>query len=100
MNKKQKAEIDERSGGLCEAPNCPTPTSNRNYAHIEPKKMGGRKGKWKAIFDDPRNQVILCLNHHDIIDNRKKAPALREWLIRFLKKKVDHESWREENGLC
>jgi hypothetical protein len=62
--------------------------------------MGGWKGKWKTIFDDPRNQAILCVNHHDIIDNRVNAPALREWLLRFLKKKIGHESWREEYGLC
>jgi len=99
MNTKQKDEIDERSGGICEAPNCPAPTLRLNRCHIEPKRMGGRQGKWKEIFDDPRNVVVLCGDHHDIVDNRVEAPALREWLIRFLKKKIDHKSWREENGL-
>ncbi|MBN1690431.1 MAG: hypothetical protein JW901_05375 [Dehalococcoidia bacterium] len=96
MNAKQKLIIDERSQGVCEAPNCPTPKFGLQYCHLEPKRMGGRHGKWKGIFDDARNQARLCLHHHHIIDNVVNAPVMRDFLLRFLKKKIDHESWREE----
>jgi hypothetical protein len=67
MNKVAKI-IQERSGGLCE--NCGRPA--QDGAHISPKKMGGRKGLFKKIYDDARNRAAACRGCHDLIDLKRK----------------------------
>ena len=102
MNAKQKAEIELRSGGLCEVhgENCRPDFRGLQHAHITHKMMGGRNGDMKEAIDDPRNQVKLCAYLHDVLDNRVKAPKLREWLTKFVKEKTQWESWAKEHGIA
>ncbi len=93
-----KQFILKRSGGRCELPGC-----NREdfrglqFAHLEHRGMGGRKGKMIAIIHDPRNVVLVCAVIHDIIDGRVKSdPLFRQYVIEILKKLSDWDSWYEE----
>ena len=57
-----------RSGGLCERKlpdgrRCLAPAAD--FHHIVPKRMGGRKGLFRKLFDDPRNIMAACRPCHD-----------------------------------
>ena len=93
-----KQIVLKRSGGRCELPGC-----NREdfrglqFAHLEHRGMGGRKGKMIDIIHDPRNVVLVCAVIHDIIDGRVKSdPLFRQYVIEILKKLSDWDSWHEE----
>ncbi len=87
--------ILQRSGGRCEAPECSlVDFRGFNYAHISHKKMGGRHGIAKKMFEDPRNKAYLCCPHHDILDERVEGDS--EGLMLYLKEKIDWDEWYEE----
>lgn len=93
-----KQVVLKRSGGLCELPGCPREDfRGKEFAHLEHRGMGGRKGKMIAIIHDPRNVVLVCVVIHDIIDGRVKSdPLFRQYVIEILKKISGWESWHEE----
>lgn len=59
--------IRRRAEDRCEE--CGTPY-NLQFSHKEHRKMGGRKGKMKAIIDHEDNILLLCAYHHDVRDGR------------------------------
>jgi hypothetical protein len=93
-----KQFILNRSGGKCELPGCHREDfRGLQFAHIEHRGMGGRKGKMIAIIHDPRNVVLVCAVIHDIIDGRAKSDSLfRQYVIEILKKISDWDSWATE----
>ena len=91
--------IMQRSGGVCEEPNCPGPDfRGLQRAHLTHRKMGGRNGIMEKIIDDPRNSVLLCAPAHDLLDGRVYNPQEAAKLMAYLKGKIDWQSWRDEHS--
>lgn len=93
-----KQVVLKRSGGNCELPGCGREDfRGKEFAHLEHRGMGGRKGKMIAIIHDPRNVVLVCAVIHDTIDGRVKCdPQFRQYTVEILKKLSDWDSWHEE----
>ena len=70
---------------------------NLEYAHIAHRRMGGRHGKWKKIYDDPRNIALLAHNWHEVMHG--VDCELKTKLIMFLKLKTDWYGWVREYGI-
>lgn len=65
MNSDLYDAVMERAGGRCEAPWCATKRPKLEVAHLKGKQMGGSKFR-----DVPENLIVLCKEHHDILDGR------------------------------
>lgn len=57
--------VMERARGRCEIPWCATKRPKLEVAHLKGKQMGGSKFR-----DVPENLIVLCKEHHDILDGR------------------------------
>lgn len=99
MNQKTVEVVLQRSGGICEAPDCAGPDfRGLQHAHLLHRKMGGRHGVMERIIDDPRNVTLLCANCHDLLDGRVYSPAEAAKLSQYLKNKTDWEEWKHEHS--
>lgn len=99
MNQKTVEAVLQRSGGLCEAPDCAGQDFRGfQHAHLLHRKMGGRHGQMERIIDDPRNVAYLCANCHDLLDGRVYNPTEAAKLSEYLKNKTDWQEWREEHS--
>ncbi len=55
--------VMERARGRCELWWCSTKRPKLEVAHLKGKQMGGSKYR-----DVPENLMVLCKEHHDILD--------------------------------
>lgn len=93
-----KDAVINRSGGMCEVANCEFGGGcGFDYSHIVHRGMGGRKGCFVELINDPRNIVYLCRKHHDMLDRRTKCDIKYwQWLSEHLKYKIGHDGWLQE----
>jgi hypothetical protein len=102
--KSVKAEVLERSSGICEEPNCKTPNGDFRglmFCHMTHRQMGGRSGISAKIINDKRNIFRGCGNHHDIVDNRKNtdSPLERLALRAKIKRIIGWYDWATQYNI-
>lgn len=89
-----KDAVINRSGSRCEIANCDYGNNGLDYCHIVHRGMGGRKGEYARLINDPRNVAHLCRKHHDMLDRREKCDTKYwQWMLDYLKQKLGHDSW-------
>lgn len=89
-----KKLIALRADFKCES--CGT-TLNLQYAHLSHRRIGGRKGKFISIYNDPRNIALLCAREHETMHGIESAE--RTNLIEHLRLKVGWHNWAQENNI-
>ncbi len=84
-----KKLVATRAGWACES--CGS-TRDLQYAHLEHRRIGGRKNEWIGIYNDPRNIALLCATEHSMMHGTLECTTL----IENLKNKLGWYDWANE----